>query len=1045
MFKKLLLMALTAGSVSSVLPAQDWFVRAGSQGGDGSQQKPFGDPWQAFDRCQAGDAIHIAEGKYFGKLGVGTWEIPFDRVQLIGGYSTDFRARDPWAHPSQLLWDRSSKNQPNTSRLSSRGKDVVIDGIVIDMRDENEYVDAQQSGRREKAGETAIRLLHPSIVRNCVVVNAGQECVVAPTGATIENNLFLNAIVAGVKIQSGPDPKAVAVIKNNTILFAWDFKSPGTGNYRGAGIYLGQGTNANITGNILAHNDNNAIHSDGTLGRSSITKNAFTMNLFSNLCTSADGQTAMVDDKNMELLEEVGLVACDGNEVIADPLPLDPQWMDKYSQRTASQPGKLVMDDWNKCRQLLGLPMMGTGAKSAGGVAPPYELGKALALVAGRKDKVAAGAHTVAFEVRFAGPGPAVAAKDYGKADLQQWYSAPDGVNGKDLQMTVAIGNVGNISSIPAAYKQTEHAGVFLYDADGKGNRVLGFYRRGTNVERTVNEAVGYYSGSGKPERLYVARGTAFAVPGIPKAAFCIDSIEPFEGDAAPAAARPQGRDWFVRAGSAGGDGSKDKPFRDPFQALEKCQSGDIVHVAEGQYFGKLRGGRWKIETAYVALLGGYDHEFAERAPWAHPTLLLCPEDFKGSRGGYTIEGDGDHTGTVIDGFVFDKRFNNNYGPDGNLVDEKTDHSEHLRLNRPGCVVRDCVFVNGAEGAITVANGQLVENNVFMNHVSWTVAIKHGHTAKPIVVRNNSILFSWERANRFGKGHGYGGEGITTESGVHAVLDGNIIAFSDNNAIRFNADPKDVALTNNVFAQNLWAILYKNESIVDDATLAQLGDFGLEACSGNQVLIPGIPLETRWFDVYLNRTAYVPGKVKMDDWNQVREILGEPMIATGGQAGVGRAPAYDWKQALAMVPKNAQCKAGARPFREAAQFHGVVRAQESHDYAEASWDVAKNADKWAALDGKRVALEIAIQSSDNQWMLDDVKKEDYECFKVVGPEGIDSGGLPMRCYVKRGTTAERAMQRAKGYSRGTPDELFRLKGIARQNRILVVEAVEKAD
>ena len=41
-------------------------------------------------------------------------------------------------------------------------------------------------------------------------------------------------------------------------------------------------------------------------------------------------------------------------------------------------------------------------------------------------------------------------------------------------------------------------------------------------------------------------------------------------------------------------------------------------------------------------------------------------------------------------------------------------------------------------------------------------------------------------------GMGYGGEGITTVSDVRAVIDNNIIQFSDNNAIRFNADAKDV-------------------------------------------------------------------------------------------------------------------------------------------------------------------------------------------------------------------------------------------------------------
>ena len=106
------------------------------------------------------------KGQYFGKLGVGMWEIPFDRVQLLGGYRSDFGVRDPWAHPTQLLWDKTSKNRPNQGRLTSRSKDVVIDGLVIDRCDQNFYADQPRSGRTEKSGDPAINLPHPATVRH---------------------------------------------------------------------------------------------------------------------------------------------------------------------------------------------------------------------------------------------------------------------------------------------------------------------------------------------------------------------------------------------------------------------------------------------------------------------------------------------------------------------------------------------------------------------------------------------------------------------------------------------------------------------------------------------------------------------------------------------------------------------------------------------------------------------------------------------------------------------------------------------------------------
>src|SRR5215467_8461501 len=82
--------------------AREWFVRAGSEGGDGSQAKPFADPWQALETCEAGDVVHITGGKYFGKLNQGMWVIPFDNVQFIGGYDVEFKTRDPWTNRSEL-------------------------------------------------------------------------------------------------------------------------------------------------------------------------------------------------------------------------------------------------------------------------------------------------------------------------------------------------------------------------------------------------------------------------------------------------------------------------------------------------------------------------------------------------------------------------------------------------------------------------------------------------------------------------------------------------------------------------------------------------------------------------------------------------------------------------------------------------------------------------------------------------------------------------------------------------------------------------------
>jgi len=1043
------LAALSGLSVSEASPrAHEWFVRAGSEGGDGTAAKPFADPWQALEKCEAGAVIHIAGGRYFGKLNAATWVIPFDTVQLIGGYDKDFKERDPWKHRTELAWDPASKNPPRDARLKSQARNVVVDGLVIDMKDSSSYTDETKTGRKEKQipGENAMDFTQAATVRNCVIINPDGYAISAPPGSTIENNLILNAIVFGVTIytNTGDFKTAVATIRNNTILFTWGFKEPGKGAYDGACIRINGPVS--ISNNILAHSDSNSIYSTYMAEKVTLTKNVFHQNLFSNLKCFVDNKDIVVDDKSMNDLEELGLKAFDGNEILDPGLALDPAWLDLYSKRTAYVPGKVTMDDMNKLRQLRGLPVLAKGGTPATGVAPAYDLEKAMDLMAPQNAKCKAGARRIALESKVTGAVAAAPEKVYPKGELLEWYAQPGTVNGKSMEMIVSMGGVANVSSMPEQYKD-KIEGYRLYDKEGQGKSVTGFVMKGSNAQRLCGANSMNYDGRGKPETLFVVRGIAYEVKNVPKGAFFIESIEKFEPASAAADARPQGRDWFVVAGAAGGNGSKDKPFKDPWQALEKCERGDSIHVAEGEYYGKLKIGMWKIDTTFISLIGGYDKEFKERNPWTHPTLLFCPPEFKGTmRGGYMIEGEGDHTGAVVDGFVFDKRTNNQYFPNGDLDRDRSDAREHLWLYYPGVVIRNCVFLNGNGGALRVCNGSTIENNIFINHNTRTINMSKGHTAFPATIRNNTLLFSWEI--KFGQGRGRGGSLLRLETDVRAIVDNNIFEFADNDAVVLSLDPAEIAFTNNVFSHNLWSHVSKSGTpslVVDGTNFKQLADLGFKKAEGN-VILPegsGCPLDEKFFNVYLSRTAYVPGKVTMDEWNQLREMLGQPVIATGGKGPEGFMPLYPWKSAIALFPKNAKCKAGARPAAQPVKFEGIERKVETFEYAESKWDEAKDRASWDKLAKKRVMLKVAVKPADNQYQLDDVKKEEYQAFSVQSVD--DSGGLPMRCYVRKGTQYERVMRNAKDFATGKPEESYIIKGIARENRSMVVEVIERAD
>jgi hypothetical protein len=417
------LLALASVSSAAPLRAREWFVRAGAEGGDGSQAKPFSDPWQPLEKSENGDVIHVSGGKYFGKLNRGMWLLPAEGIQLLGGYDNDFKERDPWKNRSELLWDPASKNLPNEARVKTQQKNCVIDGFVIDMKDQISWMDDKKTSRRDKPmpGENAIEATQAITVRNCVLVNPDQTGVRCPPGSTIENNLIVNAMEFSVSIytNTGDFRTQTATIKNNTILFTATFKQPGMGAYNGSAIQVNGPVN--ITNNLIAFQDNNALYMTFLAEKVSITKNVFFMNLFSNLKFFVDGKNLAVDNKNMGDLEEIGLKAFEGNEVLDPQIAIDKDWLDLYSRRTAYQPGKLTMDDWNKTRQLLGLPLIAQGGTPALGVAPAYPLDKAFELLEPKNAKCTAGARKIKVESKVTGAAAAGPAKTYPKGNLADW------------------------------------------------------------------------------------------------------------------------------------------------------------------------------------------------------------------------------------------------------------------------------------------------------------------------------------------------------------------------------------------------------------------------------------------------------------------------------------------------------------------------------------------------------------------------------------------------------------------------------------------------
>ena len=69
-----------------------------------------------------------------------------------------------------------------------------------------------------------------------------------------------------------------------------------------------------------------------------------------------------------------------------------------------------------------------------------------------------------------------------------------------------------------------------------------------------------------------------------------------------------------------------------------------------------------------------------------------------------------------------------------------------MRFTQPA-TVRNCVILNPGQHAIVCQPGSTIENNVIVNALIWAVQVHStsaDHGRSPAVVRNNTILFTWE-------------------------------------------------------------------------------------------------------------------------------------------------------------------------------------------------------------------------------------------------------------------------------------------------------------
>ncbi len=379
-----------------------------------------------------------------------------------------------------------------------------------------------------------------------------------------------------------------------------------------------------------------------------------------------------------------------------------------------------------------------------------------------------------------------------------------------------------------------------------------------------------------------------------------------------------------LSSGSNKNDGSKGAPLKNLWKALEKAEVGDVIHLAEGNYPGKMKCG-WFMMEKPVSIIGGYAADFSERNPLTHKTLfqpLNENNDKKGSGQGL-LHLEFDKTpnapkgfAMVIDGIIFDDGFASSYhavkgkpegfdtgmwleGPAKNNDDKFPSanrysiYSATASRGEGDITIQNCTFVNGSNMALNLnwfKGNVIVKNNVFCNNrmIGASVACSNATPAVNWEFANNTVLFTWSRLNDLADM----GFGVRSNTGVTANIHDNIIGLNvltgfDNT----KGDPKKkkTSLDGNVFFLNRESDVQMTVSPsiakvrVDDFEDLE-GTDGIESIEDNVDLQDPKVFEGRINAKYLN--AFLSMKysesTKLDEGkcNALRGVLGLPLQGT---------------------------------------------------------------------------------------------------------------------------------------------------------------------
>lgn len=512
-----------------------------------------------------------------------------------------------------------------------------------------------------------------------------------------------------------------------------------------------------------------------------------------------------------------------------------------------------------------------------------------------------------------------------------------------------------------------------------------------------------------------------------------------------------EAQDWYVKEGAKKGKGTQEKPYKGIYKALAKAVKGDVIHVAQGNYSGKLKSGFIIIRTRNLTLLGGYNDDFSERDPFKYPTRIFKdPESKAQGLDVGLVKTEEDYKGLVMDGFILDATNRNSYDGKGDLQVTLSLKKPPITLSQEDCHLRNCVIMNAAHtGVIVRGAGSSIENCLIINTVySGIHALGDGSadpTDAPILLRNNTILFTWKKGAT-------GGYGIDIGTGCQVTMENNLIGYNENfavsNQLNYTSDTIHT-LNNNAMFQNkggnyaFFSAENKTTLVIDDPD--DLEDSDLEEAEDNVMADPFFKFDPEWFEKFANQTAAAePGKLEMDDFNQLRSMLGLPLWGGTVEGRTGYGMAYPLTNILSgalWTTDNPELEGiglnAAGPF---AVITSAAEEKPQLDYAMVEFtDVFGSGgtyvEKPVAFKSWFVQEAMMYKDNSGNEYIKGFTQDSHTSIYLRGVPAMKTGMDTIIGYVEIGSAAEMYFKRkvaTKGGGRGETKNSFIVKGVIRK-------------